>query len=102
MVTGRVHVVGGMTARRGRLASMEAYDPREGRWSLLPPMSAARSSCGCAPFEGRLYVVAGAAADEVQHRALSPATIPKPCISTKPYDLHQRRAGRRTKCSPKP
>lgn len=67
---GRVHVVGGMTARRARLASMEAYDPREGHWSLLPPMSAPRSSCGCAPFEGRLYVVAGAAADEVQHETV--------------------------------
>ncbi len=61
---GRVYVVGGMSARRARLSSVEAYDPREGRWAELGPMSTGRSSCGIAALQGRLYVCSGARDDE--------------------------------------
>ena len=37
-MSGRLLVVGGMTDARTRLAAVEAYDPREGRWTALPPM----------------------------------------------------------------
>ena len=42
---GRLLAVGGMTGTRKRLATVEAFDPREGSWQQLPPMSACRSSC---------------------------------------------------------
>ncbi len=61
---GRVYVVGGMSARRARLSTVEAYDPREGRWAELAPMSTGRSSCGIAALQGKLYVCSGARDDE--------------------------------------
>ena len=61
---GRIYVVGGMSARRARLSTVEALDPREGRWTELAPMSTGRSSCGIAALQGRLYVCSGARDDE--------------------------------------
>lgn len=56
---GRLYVVGGMTKMRTRMASVEAYDPREGRWTRLPPMAQARASCGTAVLGDELFAVAG-------------------------------------------
>jgi N-acetylneuraminic acid mutarotase len=36
---GRLLVLGGMNEARSRLASVEGYDPREGRWSQLTSMT---------------------------------------------------------------
>ena len=63
-------MVGGMTAQRNRLASMEAFDPREGIWKKLPDMAGMRSSCGFAAFEDALYAVAGAMRDDLQHETV--------------------------------
>lgn len=57
--SGRLMVVGGMDATRTRLATVEAYDPREGLWISISPMERARASCGLAALGGDLYVVAG-------------------------------------------
>lgn len=64
---GRLIAVGGMTSARQRLDSVLAYDPREGAWAALPPMSVPRSSCGVAVLQGRLYVVGGNAGDALFH-----------------------------------
>lgn len=55
-------MVGGMDATRTRMAAVEAYDPREGRWGQLPPMSQARASCCTAVLGDELYAVAGSGA----------------------------------------
>ena len=79
---GRIVVLGGTDALRVRLASVEALDPREGRWRQLPPMRVARSGAGAAvsASAGGLLVVAGGtpgggdgAVDAVE--ALSPAGV---------------------------
>ena len=70
MRIGRIYVAGGMTARRARLASMEAFDPREGRWVQLQPMTVARSSCSAAGFDGKLFVAGGAKSDEMHHDSM--------------------------------
>ena len=62
---GRLIAVGGMTGARMRLATAEAYDPREGRWAALPPMSTARSSGGVACLHDCVYVVGGNVGQEV-------------------------------------
>ena len=54
---GRIIVVGGVNEARTRLATVEALDPREGRWQALAPLAAPRSSCGAAALQDRLYVV---------------------------------------------
>ncbi|KAL0054263.1 hypothetical protein WJX82_006341 [Trebouxia sp. C0006] len=41
---GRLYVAGGMTSTRTRLASVEAYDPREGKWSLIAAMGVPRAA----------------------------------------------------------
>jgi hypothetical protein len=56
---GQLLAVGGMSVERQRLANVEAFDPREGRWRALPPLSVARSSCGAAVLHGEVYVVGG-------------------------------------------
>lgn len=58
---GRILVLGGMDATRTRLRSVEALDPREGRWQELPPMAQARASTGVAAIGDQLFVVAGVA-----------------------------------------
>ncbi|KAK9906356.1 hypothetical protein WJX75_000482 [Coccomyxa subellipsoidea] len=64
---GRLYAVGGMTSTRQRLDSVVAYDPREGRWAAVAPMSVPRSSAGVAMLHGRLYVVGGNAGDAAFH-----------------------------------
>jgi hypothetical protein len=56
-----------MTSTRQRLDSVVAYDPREGRWAAVAPMSVPRSSAGVAMLHGRLYVVGGNAGDAAFH-----------------------------------
>lgn len=51
-----------MDATRTRMAAVEAYDPREGRWGQLPPMGQARASCCTAVLGDELYAVAGSGA----------------------------------------
>lgn len=60
---GRLYVCGGLAGAGGaRLATVEAYDPREGgAFRAVAPMAAPRSSCGAAALGGRLYVAGGAA-----------------------------------------
>lgn len=58
VMSGRIHVVGGLTMQRTRLSDMEAYDPREGLWHRLPGMQQPRSSFGLASLGGRLYASA--------------------------------------------
>ncbi|WIA18794.1 hypothetical protein OEZ85_003478 [Tetradesmus obliquus] len=67
---GRLLVLGGMSEARCRLASVEGYDPREGRWSPLTSMTHARSSCGVAALGGRLFAVGGNAGDQQLHAAV--------------------------------
>ncbi|KXZ45240.1 hypothetical protein GPECTOR_57g530 [Gonium pectorale] len=56
---GRIYVCGGVSDSRSRLSSLEALDPREGRWRSLPPMAAPRSSHAMAALGGCLYVAGG-------------------------------------------
>ena len=56
---GRLYVVGGVGHARMQLSSAEAFDPREGKWVALAPMSCPRSSCGLAALVGSLYVAGG-------------------------------------------
>ena len=57
---GRLLAVGGLTAARTRLASVEALDPREGGpWRPLAPLALPRSSGGVAALGGEVYVVGG-------------------------------------------
>lgn len=62
---GRLIAVGGMTGTRMRLPTAEAFDPREGRWQALPPMSVARSSAGVAALHECVYVVGGNIGTEI-------------------------------------
>ncbi len=67
---GRLVAVGGMTGARMRLPAAEALDPREGRWSVLPPMSVARSSAGVAALHDCVYVVGGNVGMEINEVGL--------------------------------
>ncbi|KAF6256002.1 hypothetical protein COO60DRAFT_1702518 [Scenedesmus sp. NREL 46B-D3] len=67
---GRLLVLGGMNEARSRLASVEGYDPREGRWSALTSMTHARSSCGVSALGGRLFAVGGNAGDQQLHASV--------------------------------
>lgn len=58
-VGGQVIAIGGMTAARQRLASVEAMDLREGRWRALPSLSVPRSSCGVGVLHGEVFVAGG-------------------------------------------
>lgn len=60
--TGRLYAIGGMTRTRTRMKTVEAFDPREGQWTLLPAMAQARASCGTAILGDELYAVAGSGA----------------------------------------
>lgn len=46
-LSGRLLLLGGMAESRSRLDSVEALDPREGRWSSLPPMRVCACVCVC-------------------------------------------------------
>ncbi|DBA92825.1 hypothetical protein WJX77_008376 [Trebouxia sp. C0004] len=67
---GRLYVAGGMTSTRTRLASVEAYDPREGKWSLIAAMGVPRSSAGVAALAGCLFAVGGNAGDDWIHNSV--------------------------------
>ncbi|GLC45195.1 hypothetical protein PLESTB_000425100 [Pleodorina starrii] len=56
---GRIYVAGGVNDSRTRLSSLEALDPREGRWTPLERMSGPRSSHAMAALGGCLYVAGG-------------------------------------------
>ncbi|EFJ48549.1 hypothetical protein VOLCADRAFT_90884 [Volvox carteri f. nagariensis] len=56
---GRLYVCGGVKDSRTRLPSLEALDPREGRWATLEPMTVPRSSHSMAALGGHLYVAGG-------------------------------------------
>lgn len=58
-VGGQVIAIGGMTAARQRLASVEAMDLREGKWRALPSLSVPRSSCGVGVLHGEVFVAGG-------------------------------------------
>ncbi|CAG9462521.1 unnamed protein product [Pedinophyceae sp. YPF-701] len=94
---GRILALGGMDAQRKRLSTVEAFDPREGRWHNLTAMSCARSSFGAAVVSGRAYVVGGSATDEEIHRSAecyveemdawlstAPMTFPRSALATLP------------------
>ena len=67
---GRLFVAGGMTSTRTRLASVEAYDPREGKWSWIAAMGVARSSAGVATLADCLFAVGGNAGDDWIHSSV--------------------------------
>jgi len=56
---GRLVVAGGVDALRMRLATCEAFDPREGVWRPLPDLAVPRSGAGAAVASGGLLFVAG-------------------------------------------
>jgi len=58
-VGGQIIAIGGMTAARQRLASVEAMDLREGIWRGLPSLSVPRSSCGVGVLHGEVFVAGG-------------------------------------------
>jgi hypothetical protein len=58
-VGGQIIAIGGMTAARQRLASVEAMDLREGKWRSMPSLSVPRSSCGVAVLHGEVFVAGG-------------------------------------------
>ncbi|KAL6765234.1 hypothetical protein V8C86DRAFT_2463536 [Haematococcus lacustris] len=68
---GRLVVAGGLDECRTRLRSVEALDPREGRWRDLALLSMPRSSCGLAALQvgayGRLFAAGGSAPGDHVH-----------------------------------
>lgn len=70
LLAGRLYVAGGMTSTRTRLASVEAYDPREGKWSWVAAMGVPRSSAGVASLGDCLFAVGGNAGDEWIHSSV--------------------------------
>ncbi|KAG1665275.1 hypothetical protein FOA52_015852 [Chlamydomonas sp. UWO 241] len=61
VIANRLFVVGGVDEARNKLASIEAMDPREGKWSTVATMCAPRSSHAVCALAGKLYVVGGQA-----------------------------------------
>jgi hypothetical protein len=63
VLNGIVYVAGGSDASPSgggrRLSDFFAYDPRDGRWTPLPPMPTAREGAGMAVLDGRVYVAGG-------------------------------------------
>ena len=39
--------------------SVECYDPKTNRWTMVPPMSTRRKHLGCAVFNNMIYAVGG-------------------------------------------
>jgi non-specific serine/threonine protein kinase len=58
-LSGRVAVVGGLTADGRASARVDLYDPRRGRWLRLPDLPEAVHHAMAASRAGRLYVVGG-------------------------------------------
>lgn len=59
-----------MSSTRTRLSSVEAYDPREGHWELMPRMSVLRSSAGVGALAEGLFVVGGNAGEDSIHNSV--------------------------------
>ena len=55
----RLYCIGGKDAHGRRLNTVEAMDPREGRWESVASLATARSSFGVTCLDGRVYVFAG-------------------------------------------
>ena len=70
LLVGRLYVAGGMTSTRTRLESVEAYDPREGKWSCVAAMGVPRSSAGVAVLADCLFAVGGNAGDDWIHSSV--------------------------------
>jgi hypothetical protein len=66
-VGGQVVAIGGMTAARQRLASVEALDLREGKWRSLPSLGVPRSSCGVTVLHGEVFVAGGSVGEGVAY-----------------------------------
>lgn len=64
-LSGRVAVVGGLTADGSTSARVDLYDPRRGRWIRLPDLPEARHHAMAVTRGGRLYVVGGYRPDEM-------------------------------------
>ncbi len=62
---GRLYAIGGLNEQRVRLCSVEALDPREGKWYYVKDMSISRSSFGAASLNDRLYVLGGNSGNDV-------------------------------------
>lgn len=59
-VGGRVHAIGGRLAGYDtNLRTVEAYDPRAGRWTRLPDLPDARGGTGATAIAGRIVSVGG-------------------------------------------
>jgi non-specific serine/threonine protein kinase len=57
---GRVHAIGGRLAGYDtNLPTVEAYDPRTGRWTRLPDLPDARGGTGATAIAGRIVSVGG-------------------------------------------
>lgn len=56
-----------MTSTRTRLSSVEAYDPREGKWTWVAAMGVPRSSAGVSVVADCLFAVGGNAGDDWIH-----------------------------------
>ncbi|CAK9093471.1 unnamed protein product [Durusdinium trenchii] len=55
----RLYVIGGLDNSFAPLALVERFDPLEGTWETLPPISTARHGACAAAFGGYLYVIGG-------------------------------------------
>ena len=51
------------------LRSVERFDPLTNRWTMLTPMSTARSAFGATVWNGRIYVTGGNGASHVLNTA---------------------------------
>ena len=56
---GRFYALAGRAAGRGNYDSVEAYDPKAGRWRDVRPMRKPRGGIGAATIRGGRIVVAG-------------------------------------------
>ncbi len=58
VLDGRIHVVGGLHARRA-VTDHAAYDPSTDTWTVLAPMPTPRDHLAAGVVDGRLYAVGG-------------------------------------------
>lgn len=55
----KIYLPGGRTASGELTATLEIYDPRQGKWLQGAPLPAPRTAMAAAAFEGRLYLFGG-------------------------------------------